>query len=63
MAASRVAWLLAGWLVTLVVISAFVGCVQYGWSWLAVIAVLLVGNTFAFALFGGFLWVCWAAIR
>jgi hypothetical protein len=38
--------LLAGWLVTLVVI-----------------AVLLVGNTFAFALFGGFLWVCWAAIR
>lgn len=63
MAASRVAWVLAGWLVTLVVMAAVLGGVQYGWRWLVVIAVVLVGNTFAFAFFWAVLWMCWAAGR
>jgi hypothetical protein len=63
MSASRVAGVLAGWLVTLVVMAAVLGCIQYGWSWLGVIAVVLVGNTFAFAFFWAFVWMWWCCLR
>jgi hypothetical protein len=45
------------------VMAAVLGCIQYGWSWLGVIAVVLVGNTFAFAFFWAFVWMWWCCLR